>query len=141
MDAQEIGKLISLIEAGPPEEKRGAVEVIRKLLENAGNEMEKYPDTQQAQILPGLCEAFQARHVFKPGQLIKWKKGLKHKRVPRENQPAVVVEVLVAPVFDQERESGSSYFREPLDIIAGTINKEGNMVTYHYDSRRFEPWA
>ena len=33
-------------------------------------------------------------HVFQKGQLVRWKKGLKDRRIPREDEPAIVVRVL-----------------------------------------------
>lgn len=46
----------------------------------------------------------------------------------------MVIEVLEQPVFDSEIISGSTYFREPLDIILGVIWDEehgrGDFVTF-----------
>lgn len=79
---------------------------------------------------------------FAPGDLVTWKPGLKNRRGPRYGRPAVVVEVLDTPVWDTERDSGSTYFREPLDCVLGVIWDEdpgrGEFVTFHYDSRRFQ---
>lgn len=84
------------------------------------------------------------RHTFNPGDLVTWKPGLKNRRVPRSNQPAVVLDVLTEPVFDSERDSGSPYFREPLDIVLGVFIDEGphrgDFLNWHFDSRRFQPW-
>jgi hypothetical protein len=83
-------------------------------------------------------------HPFKPGDLVTWKPGLMNRRVPLRGQPAVVVSVLEEPVLDNDTESGSTYYREPQDIVLGVIwDKEpgrGDFVTFHFDSRRFEPW-
>ncbi len=69
--------------------------------------------------------------------------GLKNRRVPRYGRPAVVVAVLDTPVRDSERESGSTYFREPLDWVLELIWDEdpnrGEFVTFHYDTRRVRP--
>ncbi len=92
-----------------------------------------------------LRERYQSlveRHQFAPGQLVTWKPGLKNKRIPRYGQPAVVIEVLEAPVLDREDEAGSTYFREPLDLVLGLLWDEGpargELVTFHYDGRRFQ---
>ncbi|NCA71995.1 MAG: hypothetical protein EOM91_18330 [Sphingobacteriia bacterium] len=83
-------------------------------------------------------------HPFKPGDLVTWKPGLMNRRVPLRGQPAVVVSVLDEPVLDNETESGSTYYREPHDIVLGVIWDQepgrGDFVTFHFDSRRFEPW-
>lgn len=84
-------------------------------------------------------------HRFKPGDLVTWKPGLMNRRVPLRGQPAVVVSVLAEPILDTETESGSTYFREPHDLVLGVIwDKEpgrGDFVLFHFDSRRFEPWV
>ncbi|NEX22226.1 hypothetical protein G3480_18270 [Thiorhodococcus mannitoliphagus] len=85
------------------------------------------------------------RHVFAPGDLVTWKPGLKNKRTPRYDQPAVVIEVLETPVLDREDAAGSTYFREPLDLVLGVIwdshPGRGELVTFHFDSRRFQTWS
>ena len=63
--------------------------------------------------------------------------------------PASVLQRLVMadgdqPLLDSEQESGSTYYREPLDLVLGVIwDKDpgrGDFVTFHFDSRRFQPW-
>lgn len=84
-------------------------------------------------------------HAFAPGDLVTWKPGLKNKRFPRYGLPAVVIEVLETPVFDRDDEAGSTYFREPLDLVLGLIwdsnPGRGELVTFYYDQRRFQPWT
>ncbi|MEY3220961.1 MAG: hypothetical protein RIT27_2318 [Pseudomonadota bacterium] len=77
---------------------------------------------------------------FEVGQLVKWKRNLKNRRFPRENQPAIVLEVLQTPTISEEPDIGSPYFREQNDLILGLLDKSGNMFTFYYDSRRFEPF-
>jgi len=84
---------------------------------------------------------FSKTHVFAKNQLVKWKKGLKNRKLPKENQPAVVIDVLSPPLIS-EAESGTPYFREPLDILLGFIDeRDGDFLVFHYDSRRFEPYT
>lgn len=82
---------------------------------------------------------------FAPGDLAAWKPGLKNKRIPRYGHPAVVIEVLATPVLDREDAAGSTYFREPLDVVLGLLLDEGpargELMTFHYDSRRLQPWT
>lgn len=84
-------------------------------------------------------------HRFAPGDLVMWKPGLINRRVPRIGQPAIVLEVLAEPVFDSERDSGSHYFREPLDLVLGLFLNEGShrgeFLNWYFDSRRFQPWT
>lgn len=80
-------------------------------------------------------------HAFTKGQLVQWKKGLKNKRTPAYGEPVVVLEVLDQPIFDEETKSaGSPYFREPLTLVAGEIDGDGDLLCFHYDARRFEPY-
>ena len=73
-------------------------------------------------------------------QLVKWKRGLRNRVIPRDGEPAIVVELLKEAIMDSERDPGSSYFREPLDIVLGVIDPDGDFAVFHYDRRRFEPW-
>jgi len=82
---------------------------------------------------------FNTRHEFQPGQLVKWKHSMAHKRMPKEGDVAIVVETIDPPIFDQEGRVGSSYFQEMLDIKLGVIADDGIFRVYHYDSRRFMP--
>src|SRR3546814_14058437 len=49
--------------------------------------------------------------------------------------------MLSPPVIDGTFESGSTYFREPLDIIIGFVDEDGDFLNYHADARRFEPYS
>jgi hypothetical protein len=75
---------------------------------------------------------------------VTWKPGLKNRRIPRYGEPAVVVSVLDSPISDTDPESGSTYFREPLNLVLGVIwdgeRGRGDFVTFHFDGRRFQPW-
>ncbi len=88
---------------------------------------------------------FNQSHAFAPGDLVIWKPGLKNRRLPRYARPAVVIAVLETPVLDHEDDSGSTYFHEPLDLVLGLIHEDGQargeLLTWHYDSRRFQPWT
>lgn len=74
---------------------------------------------------------------FCPGELVVWKKGLRNKKMPKYDQPAVVVEQLEVPVISDEEGSGSPYFREPLDLVLGVIDSEGDLLMHYYDGARF----
>jgi hypothetical protein len=88
------------------------------------------------------CAARLAKaHTFKRGQLVQWKKGLKNKVTPGYGEPVIVIETLDQPILDQhDKGSGSAYFREPLTLVAGEIDHEGDFLCFHYDGRRFEPY-
>ncbi|MCP4113132.1 MAG: hypothetical protein GY749_47650 [Desulfobacteraceae bacterium] len=87
-----------------------------------------------------LHKNFLKKGNFKVGQFVKWKKGLKNRRLPLENQPVIVLELLDKPIFDSEARSGSPYFSEPLDILLGILDSDGDFIHFYYDRRRFEPY-
>lgn len=101
-------------------------------------------DADPGAILRERLALMNRPHRFAPGDLVTWKPGLQNRRIPRHGQPAIVVEVLADPLLDTERESGSTYYREPQDIILGVLwdrdPERGAFVTFHFDSRRFQPW-
>lgn len=105
-------------------------------------------DTFTGDLAPVLRERYQAlqrRHTFAPGDLVTWKAGMANRQSPKPGEPAIVIEVLAEPVFDTEMDSGSTYFREPLDLVLGVIwskdQPRGEFVTFHFNSQRFEPYA
>lgn len=97
-----------------------------------------------AQALQARYDSLNTRHLFKAGDLVFWKDGLRNRRYPRNGKPAIVLEVLQRPVIDDEEDSGSTYVRELLDIVLGSFIDEGehrgDFLSWHFDSRRFEPW-
>jgi len=94
--------------------------------------------------LRAICEAFNARAEFKVGDVVRWKDGLKNKRNPAYDSPAVVFAVLEEPLFDEEGSGGSQYFREPLDLVIGLFpesdsgGEDRSVRTFYVDSRRVE---
>ena len=86
----------------------------------------------------------QDRHAVEPGMVLRWKPGLRNRRLPAYDQPCIVLEVLDAPVLDNG-EPGSTYFREPLDMIIGLFLDEGehrgDFLAFHACSERYQPWS
>jgi len=75
---------------------------------------------------------------FKHGDVVRWKKGLKNKKYPKEGQPCIVIEEMKAPIIQDSRDSGSPYYREPLDLVLALLDDDSDLVIFHYDKRRFE---
>ena len=93
------------------------------------------------EMLKARLDRLSKKYTFHKGDVVRWKTGLKNKKRPAENEPAIVVEVLVSALSDpSEKSAGSPYFREPLDIMLGVIDEDGHFLTFYYDSRRFEPF-
>lgn len=104
-------------------------------------------DSPLDDLAAALCERFQSLTevtMFKAGDVVVWKPGLRNRRWPSYSKPAIVVEVLDSPVFDAEKDSGNAYFREPLNIALGVFIEDGphrgDFVVWHVDGRRFQIW-
>ena len=104
-------------------------------------------DQFESDVVPMLRERYhqlkQVRHTLTEGMVVKWKSGLKNRRAPAYGKPAIVSSVLDTPAFDTN-ESGSTYFREPLDIVVGFFLDErdhrGEFIVFHFDLSRFQPF-
>lgn len=90
-------------------------------------------------LLEKKVEAFLLKNVFTVGQPVQWKEGLRNKKYPKENECAIVLEVLDAPLIQHETETGSPYFRELLDLVLAVLDDDDDLVVFYYDSRRFKP--
>lgn len=89
-----------------------------------------------AKELRRLYQAFNTSETFTLGQLVTWKPRLKNRRRPVEGEPAIVVEVLDEPLFNEEDSMGSTYFREKMDLKLGLLDEDGDFLFFHFDSRR-----
>jgi hypothetical protein len=101
----------------------------------------KFYDASHTQNLLNKVNSLLVKNNFKQGDLIVWKNGLRNKKLPNEGQPAVVLEVLSTPLTQHEQETGSPYFREPLDIVLAMLDEDEDLVSFYYDSRRFELYS
>lgn len=107
----------------------------------SGNPDDPLETAEDILRLKGCVSRLSRKHAFKAGDLVQWKKGLKNKRTPEYGAPIVVTQVLDAPLLDTgANDAGSPYFREPLDLVAGELDGDGDFLCFYYDSRRFEPY-
>jgi hypothetical protein len=100
------------------------------------------PTIEYQRRLTELSGAMNASHTFHKGQFVKWKAGLKNRRIPAYNETAIVRDVLTAPVFetcDAAKTSANPYFREPLNLVLGLVDSDGDFLEFYYDARRLEP--
>ena len=72
------------------------------------------------------------------GDVVRWKDGFRNKRSPQYGELIVVSRVYDVPLYDTSGGGGSPYFNEPLDFCAIIVDSDGDIVEYHFDSRRFE---
>jgi hypothetical protein len=98
------------------------------------------PTELRRRKLKELSDRLDQIHGFAKGQFVKWKPGLKNRRIPDYGEPAIVTAVLPSPIFDpSENSAASPYFQEPLTIIIGTY-LDDDLVEFRVDGRRFEPF-
>lgn len=88
--------------------------------------------------LQSLHESFCTDNDFNPGDFVVWKQGFKNRKRPAYGEPAVVISSLLDPVYDSTDDAGSTYFREPLTLVLGLMDSDGDMAIFHYDARRFK---
>lgn len=88
-----------------------------------------------------LLTVFQKHYDFKPGDIVRWKPSMKNRKRPAYGEPAVVVNVLSDPIHESKEDAGSPYYHEPLTLVLGVIDSDGDLLLFHYDSRRFEPFV
>ena len=97
-------------------------------------------DDSAIQELKKSYEAYISNESLSTGDVVSWKPGMRNRTLPNYRQPAIVIEKLQYPVFDESQNAGSQYFHEPLDLRVGFLDDNNQFVTYFYDSRRFEKY-
>lgn len=85
-----------------------------------------------------LQDRMNEKNHFKAGDLVRWKEGLRNRRFPDYGTPTLVAEVKPEPIFENLDDSGAPNFGEPLDLVLVNLDSDGDLVHYHFDSRRFE---
>ena len=96
----------------------------------------KFPDAAPEK-LKELGARYLSRNDFKPGDIVKWKQGLRSGKYPSEQGAAVVLEVVAGnrSAFAQ----GSNHSFEPLEMRIGVIDTDGICEGFWVDKNRFEP--
>jgi hypothetical protein len=134
----KIAKLLSSSE--DPEKKKMLVEAL--LAQIASNQKKEVIVEEHIKLLVEISKSFSTKqNVFKVGDLVVWKKGLKHKKVPNYSIPAVVIEVLDSPIIDNQAPIASPYYGEKLDLLLGILDDDNDFLCFHYDSQRFELYS
>ena len=103
---------------------------------SAGDDEQSF--SERAIRLHKAYESFSRVESLAPGDIVVWKDRMRNKSIPSYAQPAIVVEVLSQPLFDEENGPSSVYFREPLDVRLAVLDKDGDFVSFLFDSRRFK---
>lgn len=96
---------------------------------------------EKAAALANAFTKFNEAYIFTPGSLVCWKDGLKNRKLPAYDEPAIVVSVTDgAETSISDKGPETPYYKEPLDLQLAIIDNDGDFVVYHYDKRRFKPW-
>jgi len=136
-----VNRLLSIVRLGEREENKDEIlKALRQYLEDSVEAVPTRPPVETVTALEELYAEFHRSHTFSPGDLVVWKKDLKNRRKPAYEEPAIVVEKLDKAIQDESAEPSSMYFREPLDVILGLVDEDGEFICYYFDSRRFRPF-
>ena len=117
-------------------------ELIKSIISSALEKKETRNQLDAEETIEALKKArnnFLEKYSFKEGDIVKWKPLLKNRQTPEYNEPAIVIKVLENPIYDESEESGSTYWQEPLDLVLGIL-ADGELRTFHNDSRKFQPY-
>ena len=126
-----------------------SVEAVRQLLERvlsgelSHDEVRELvealaPEPVDPMVVLSLHARYSERASLAPGELVRWKPGLRNKRLPQYGDPAIVIDVLAEPVVDNQYAADTPYFRERLDVVLGVVDEDEDFVAFHFDSARFE---
>lgn len=115
-------------------------ELIKSLIHDAlmENDASNLTVKEKLQLLKQCKNLISTKQSFKVGDIVEWKPNLKNRAMPEYDDPMIILEILETPIFDTEDGPSSTYFNEPLDIVAGIIAEDEEFVTFYFDSRRFQ---
>lgn len=103
---------------------------------------------QYAETISALIRAkelFYEANTFIEGDIVRYKPGMAIARMPKEDQPAIVVGVLAQPIaYDLARGvdvSDTLKATIQFDLKIGYAHDDGTYVEEYVDSRRFERYV
>jgi hypothetical protein len=108
------------------------------LSKNTGVRFDKEKVEEQINDLKNRKDSLSSKIDFTVGDIVVWKDKLKNKNFPLHGQPAIVIQILDSPLYDNTAQIGSHIYREPHDLILGVIMDNGDFLTFHFDKRRFK---
>lgn len=112
---------------------------LEKLLMGLSGETPSRIKTTIPEVLIELYKVLQKEHTFSKGQLVRWKEHMRNAKSPDYGAPAIVTQVC-EPFFDESQGMGTPYYKEPLDIRIGMMDREGDFLEFWANSKRFEPY-
>lgn len=117
-----------------------------ELLARLANQDRDDDEPQRAKIAPDIeatllraaLVAYNTRHEFQPGMIVRQKNNCGIYKNTSANGLSIVVEVLKEPITTGDDVS-SCYFRIVNDLVIANLTPDGDFAVWHVDGRRFEP--
>jgi len=117
------------------QKERESAKATEKPVEKTVNEKE----AKAIRTISDRFKAYQSPYNFKVGDIVKWKSGMRNRRFPAPDGVAIVTKIYPAPIYDPTfKESGSPNFHDPMTVVLGIIDEDGDFAELHYDGNRFE---
>jgi len=114
----------------------------RENRENGGGKSERGVSEKEAKAIRVISDRFkgyESGSSLKVGDIVKWKAGMRNRRFPAADGVAIVTKIYPKPVYDEKfKDSGSPQFHDPMTMVLGVIDEDGDFVEFHYDGNRFE---
>lgn len=105
----------------------------------------KDPDytPMDAETARRMVDVYLQPHAFKPGDLVRWKPGMKNRTLPDYGEPIPVLEVCAERRIAPEvvGKVDNAYGAEPLNIRIGAYYADHGLFGFWNDAARFEPWT
>lgn len=136
MNNEQLIKLLST-----SDEQSDKEEILRAIISQVANDSgtKQIIDIEKhISILKDLVQTYSQERLFKIGDVVQWKEGLKNKKRPQYGEPCIVVEILDKPISDDEAPIASPYYAEKLDIKLGLLADNGEFFIFHFDKNRFD---
>jgi len=122
---------------------------LRDLLQSLQKEREKEKsekttvsekEAKAIRLISDRFKSYDNNTELKVGDIVKWKAGMRNRRFPAQDGIAIVTKVYPSPIYDEKyKDSGSPQFHDPMTVVLGVIDEDGDFVEFHYDGSRFEP--
>lgn len=109
--------------------------------------MRQFAESESATIAPDVAiqrirdhfADYAKKHIFKPGDIVRFKPGLGTIAEKLDGKPCVVMEVLNYPIIGDSQGSAPEYGAR-LDMRIGALTQSGQFGIALFESALFEPW-
>lgn len=103
---------------------------------------EERTDDETIDLLRERFQALTTPEPFAVGDIVTWKTGLRNRRFPGVDTPAIVTKVLGPREahVNPEESALRPFYREPLDLVIGFLDEDDDFAEVYVDSRRITHW-